>query len=187
MFEGREFSVQVTGIITDLSIDFETRKSKISLLLDTKEIEPIEKLKNENKLNIEMKKYRNKRSNNANNYFWKLLQKYCDEKEVDAVEEYKERVKRLGIFRVLRIQTKDVETVKQTWENWGTAWFCEIYDTEYLQDIEFKVLHMYYGSSSFNTKQMSRLINDLVEDCKDVGIETKPKEEIESLLKEWDK
>ena len=102
-------------------------------------------------------------------------------------EEYKRRVKQLGIFRISRFETKDVEAIKKSWENWGTAWFCEIYDTEYLGDIEFKILHLYYGSSSFNGKQMSRLINDLVQDCKAYGIETKPKEEIDSLLKEWDK
>lgn len=117
--------------------------------------------------------------------FWKLLTEYAEEKEIDAIEEYKERVKRLGIFRVSRIETKDLETFKKSWENWGTAWFCEVYDTEYLGDIEFKILHLYYGSSSFNSKQMSRLVNDLVEDCKEIGIETKPQAEIDSLLKEW--
>lgn len=179
--------MQTTGIITDINIDYETRKSKISLLLDTKEIELVEQLKNENKLNVELKKYRKKRSNNANNYFWKLLTEYCEEKEFDTIEEYKERVKRLGIFRISRVESKDVETYKKSWENWGTAWFCEVYDTEYLGDIEFKILHLYYGSSSFNTKQMSRLINDLVEDCKEAGIETKTTAEINSLLESWDK
>lgn len=72
------------------------------------------------------------------------------------------------------------------WQDKGIAWFCETADTEYIGDIEFKIINAYYGSSSFNSKQMSRLINDLVEDCKEVGIETKPQAEIDSLLKEWD-
>lgn len=178
--------MQSTGIITDIGIDYKTQKTKISLLLDTKEIEIIEQLKNENKLNIELKKYKKKRSLNANSYFWKLLSEYSEEKNVDTVGEYKERVKRLGIFRQFRIMTHDVKTFKKVWTDRGIAWFCEIADTEYIGDTEFKIIHAYYGSSSFNSKQMSRLINDLVEDCKEVGIETKPKEEIESLLKSWD-
>lgn len=179
--------MQSTGIITDIGIDYKTRKAKISLLLDSKELEVVEQLKNENKLSVELKKYRKKRSLDANRYFWKLLSEYAEEKGIDTIEEYKERVKRLGIFRVSRVETKDVETYKKSWENWGTAWFCEVYDTEYLGNVEFKILHLYYGSSSFNSKQMSRLINDLVEDCKEVGIETKPKAEIDSLLESWDK
>ena len=55
-----------TGIIKDINIDYETRKPKISLLLDTKEIEVVEQLKNENKLNIDLKKYRKRRSIDAN-------------------------------------------------------------------------------------------------------------------------
>ena len=174
-----------TGTITDIGLDYKTRKAKISLLLDTNSLDIIEELKNENKLDVEIKKHRKKRSLNANAYFWKLLTEYSEEKGIDTIEEYKERVKRLGIFRVSRVEAKDVETYKKSWENWGTAWFCEIYDTEYIGDIEFKILHLYYGSSSFNSKQMSRLINDLVEDCKEVGIETKPENEIKSLLETW--
>lgn len=179
--------MQTIGKITDIEADMISRHIKIQIILNTNNVEAIEQLQRYDKLDIEIKKHRNKRGNDANRYFWKLLTEYCEEKEIDSIEEYKERVKRLGIFRVSRVETKDVETYKKSWEHWGTAWFCEIYDTEYLGNVEFKILHLYYGSSSFNTKQMSRLINDLVEDCIDVGIETKPQAEINSLLESWEK
>ena len=178
--------MQTTGIIEDISIDYKTRKSKISLLLDTKEIEVVEELKNQNKLNIELKKYREKRSINANNYFWKLLQELCDLADIETIEEYKRRVKQLGIFKRLKIMAQDVKTVEKIWTDRGIAWFCEIADTEYIGDTEFKIINAYYGSSSFNTKQMSRLISDLVQDCKVYGIETKTPAEIKSLLESWD-
>lgn len=179
--------MHATGKIMDIEADALLRGTKVQFLFNTKNAEIIEQLKKCDKLDIEIKKHRNKRSNDANRYFWKLLSEYCENKEVDTIEEYKERVKRLGIFRISRVETKDIEAFKMSWENWGTAWFCEIYDTEYLGDVEFKILHLYYGSSSFNTNQMSRLINDLVEDCIEVGIETKTPEEINSLLESWDR
>lgn len=178
--------MQTTGIIEDISIDYKTRKSKISLLLDTKEIEIVEQLKNENKLNVELKKYREKRSINANNYFWKLLQELCDLAEIETIEEYKRRVKELGIFRRFKIEKDNIKTFEKMWTTQGIAWFCEIADTEYIGDIEFKIINAYYGSSSFNTKQMSRLINDLVQDCQAYGIETKTPAEIENLLRSWE-
>ena len=73
------------------------------------------------------------------------------------------------------------------WTAQGIAWFCEVADTEYVGEIEFKIIHAYYGSSSYNSKQMSRLIDGVVQDCKIYGIETKPQQEIDSLLKEWEK
>lgn len=179
--------MQTTGTIEDISIDYKTRKSKISLLLDSKEIEIIEQLKNEDKLNVELKKYRAKRSINANNYFWKLLQELCELAEIDTVEEYKRRVKELGIFRRFRIEKDNIKTFEKMWTAQGVAWFCEIADTEYIGNTEFKIINAYYGSSSFNSKQMSRLIDGLVQDCKPYGIETKTPAELKSLLESWDK
>ena len=179
--------LDTTGTITDINIDFKTHKAKISLLLDTKQLDIVEELKNENKLNVELKKHREKRSLDANAYFWKMLQELCELAEIDTVEEYKRRIKELGIFKQFRIETKDVKTFEKVWTDRGIAWFCEIADTEYLGDLEFKIIHAYYGSSSYNSKQMSRLIDGVVQDCKIYEIETKPQQEIDSLLKDWDK
>ena len=52
--------LDTTGIITDLNIDFNSSKPKITLLLDTKNKEVVEELKNDGKLNIELKKYSKK-------------------------------------------------------------------------------------------------------------------------------
>ena len=175
----------MTGEIKDISIDYISNKPKVTLLLNERDsLNSLENLK-EDKLFIEIKKWRKKRSLDANKYFWKLLSEYSEQKDIDTIEEYKERVKRLGIFRQFKIMTEQVNTFQKIWNDRGIAWFCEIADTDYIGDTEFKIINAYYGSSSYNSKQMSRLINDLVEDCKEVGIETKPKEEIDSLLRSW--
>ena len=179
--------LDTTGAITDIGIDYKTNKTKISLLLDTKALDIVEELKNENKLDVELKKYRKKRSLDANSYFWKLLQELCELAEIDSVEEYKRRIKELGIFRRFKIEKDNIKTFEKMWTSQGTAWFCEVADITYIENIEFKIINAYYGSSSYNSKQMSRLIDGVVQDCEIYGIETKPKEEIESLLKEWDK
>lgn len=133
----------------------------------------------------ELKEYKEKRSLNANNYFWKLLVEVCELKNLDPIADYRRRIKELGIFRRFMIETENTNTFEIMWGNYGKGWFCEEFDTEYIGDTEFKVIHAYYGSSSYNTKQMSRLIDGLVQDCIALGIETKPKEEIQSLLERW--
>ena len=175
--------LDTTGIIKDIDIDYKTHKAKISLLLDTKQLDIVEELKNEDKLNIELKKYRKHRSLDANAYFWKLLTELCELAEIDTVEEYKRRIKELGIFRQFKIEKDNIKTFEKMWTAQGIAWFCETADTTYIGDTEFKIINAYYGSSSFNSKQMSRLIDGVVQDCKAYGIETKPQAEIDSLLK----
>lgn len=179
--------LDTTGIIKDIDIDYKTHKAKISLLLDTKQLDIVEELKNEDKLNIELKKHRKKRSLDANAYFWKLLTELCELAEIDTVEEYKRRIKELGIFRQFKIEKDNIKTFEKMWTAQGIAWFCEIADTTYIGDTEFKIINAYYGSSSYNSKQMARLIDGVVQDCKVYGIETKTQAEIDSLLKEWDK
>ena len=45
---------------------------------------------------------------------------------------------------------------------------------------------LYYGSSTFDTRQMSRLIDNLIQDAKAVGIETMPPDKLAALLGEWE-
>ena len=125
--------LDTTGTITDINIDFKTQKKKISLLLDTKQLDIVEELKNENKLNVEIKKHREKRSLDANAYFWKLLQEICELAEIDTIEEYKRRVKELGIFRQFKIEKDNIKTFEKMWTAQGIAWFCEVADTEYIR------------------------------------------------------
>lgn len=115
------------------------------------------------------------------------MQELCELADIDAIEEYKRRVKELGIFRRFKIEKDNVNTFEKMWAAQGIAWFSEIADTEYIGDTEFKIINAYYGSSSFNSKQMARLIDGVVQDCKAYGIETKSQKEIDSLLESWDK
>lgn len=120
-----------------------------------------------------------KRSKNANAYFWELLQQLCEVMNLDVIEQYKERVKELGIFRQWEIDSKNVPTFVKMWEDKGIAWFCDIVD-----EIGDKtIINAYYGSSSYNSKQFSRLIDNLVQDCESVGIQTISDEEIKELIR----
>ena len=131
---------------------------------------------------IEAKK--KKRSKNANAYFWELLQQLCYEMNLDVIQEYRKRVKELGIFRQWEIETKNIPTFIKMWEQNGIAWFTEI--VEQIQDIT--VINAYYGSSSYSSSQMCRLITNLVQDCKQIGIQTLDDLELEELMRsEYDK
>ena len=54
---------------------------------------------------------------------------------------------------------------------------------EDIEDLEIQKAH----AKLFAEYTMSKLIELIVQECKQLEIETKPKAEIESLLKEWDK
>ncbi len=177
-----------TGIITDLGIDINTRKPKLSLLLDTNEIEVVEQLKNENKLNVELKKWYKKRSLDANSYCWVLCDKIAKELSKDGqvvTKEtiYKDGILQIGTFEPMIIEEKAFENFKRIWEKQGLGFLIQ----EVSKKDKCVKLHCYYGSSTYTTKEMSLLIELLADLAKSLNIETKSKAEIDSLLESWDK
>ena len=120
-----------------------------------------------------------KRSNNANSMFWELLQQLCEELNLDVIQEYRKRVKELGIFQSFELDTKNVPTFEKIWCEKGLGWF-----TEKVDESGSKTrINAYYGSSSYNSKQFSRLLDNLVQDCRSVGIQTLEDLEIQELIR----
>lgn len=176
------------GVITDINIDYKTRKSKISLLLDTKKIKVVEELKNKNKLSIELKKWRKKRSKDANSYCWVLCDKIAKELSKDGTiitkeKIYQDGILQIGTFEPMIIEEKAFENFKRIWQKQGLGFLIQ----EVSRKDKCVKVHCYYGSSTYNSKEMSLLINLLVELAKSLNIETKSQQEINSLLESWGK
>lgn len=130
-------------------------------------------------LNEEIEVKRKKRSKNSNSYFWELLQKLCFEMNVDLIEEYRKRVKELGICQTFELDNKNLATFEHLWTANGIAWF-----TEKVEHVANKtIINAYYGSSSYNSKQFSKLLDNLVQDCREVGIQTLDDLEINELIR----
>ena len=175
--------MQTTGEITDLGIDLKTRKTKVTLLLDTKQPEVIEELQ-QKKLDVEIKKYREKRSTDSNAYAWVLLGKLQNRLDIPKEEIYKNLIRNIGSYEVVPVKNEAVKKFIQAWSKNGIGWVTETTKSK-LEG--YTNVIAYYGSSTYNTAEMTRLINSIVEECKQVGIETKPQAVIDSLLRVWDK
>lgn len=176
--------MQTTGIINDISIDFNTRKPKISLLLDTNEISIVEELKNENKLNVELKKYRKKRSLDANAYMWVLVSKIQEKLNIPKEDIYRDAIKNIGVYEVIPVKDEAVERFIEDWKHNGLGWVCETTKSKLKG---FTNVIAYYGSSTYNTKEMSRLVDLIVQECKQLNIETMTPEQLSVLKEEWGK
>lgn len=131
----------------------------------------------------ELKEYREKRSLDANAYLWVLLDKLADALETTKEELYLDYVRNYGIFRDFTLEVEESKTFCHAWEMLGTGWPTE--QVDYDSDGERVIIRAYYGSSQYNSRQMSRIINAVVEDCKELGIETLTPVEITRLTDEW--
>lgn len=134
-------------------------------------------------LTVEIKPFRKRRSLDANAYFWVLCSKLAEATGVTKTEVYKQSILNIGgNSETLCGQTEAVENICKLWEATGLGWLTETFESK-LDGCTNVIL--YKGSSAYDTKQMSRLIENVVQDCKAVGIETMPPEELKKLLGGW--
>lgn len=178
--------MQSTATIKDMSIDYETNKPKITLLLDErKSILSLEEIKAD-KLSVEIKKWRKKRSLDANAYCWVLCDRIAKELSKNGIttkeEVYKDAILQIGTFEPFIAQEKTYDNFKRIWEKQGLGFLVQ----EVSRKDKCVKVNAYYGSSTYDSKEMSLLIEILVELAKSLNIETKSKAEIDSLLNSWD-
>lgn len=134
------------------------------------------------KLTVKVGKFKKKRSLDMNAYCWVLIGKIAEKTNVPKVEVYQEYIRGIGTFELVCCENRAVETLSAGWSRNGLGWVTETMPSK-LPGCTNVLL--YYGSSTYEVEQMSRLIENIVQDCKTLGIETKSQAEIDSLLKSW--
>ena len=131
---------------------------------------------------FEIKEHKLKRSLNANAYCWVLMNKIADAIKSTKEEVYREYIKNKGIFRLITMNKDATNTFIKVWQEKGLGWICDVSESKYegMADVV-----AYYGTSSYNTKQMANFIDYVVDEAKNLGIETLPPDEIERLKSLW--
>lgn len=170
--------------LKDMSIDFASRKQIVSFIIDKDFAEEFDRLKDK-PLTVEVKQYRERRSNNANAYMWVLCEKIAQTQGIGAEEVYRHAIREVGVHVPLPIKAEAVERFQTEWGKRGIGWFAEIVDDSKLEG--YKLVFVYYGSSTYTSSEMARLIDNIVQDAQALGIQTDPREELDRLIREWDK
>lgn len=156
------------------------KKTVVELHLDGNQCEQLEKLQDKD-IDATFKIFREKRSLSANSYAWVLIGKLADAMEQSDVDIYRSHIKERGVYRDVEINADAEKTLIKVWSEHGLGWCAERVD--YGKTEDKAILRLWYGSSVYNTKQMSRFIESIVQDCKALGIETLPQAEIDRLIR----
>lgn len=130
----------------------------------------------------EITKSRKKRSTDANAKAWALIGEIAAVVGVPKDTVYIAAVRDVGAFEVLQMKKEAFQDFSRIWNSRGMAWFAECVD-DYGTEI---LVHAHYGSSVYDTRQMSRFIDYLIQEAKNLDIETISEREKSLLLEEWD-
>lgn len=138
----------------------------------------------EKELAIDVKEYRQKRSLNANAYFHTLVDKIAAVQGVSHEEIHNRLIAEYGCV------DKDLNNLilddQIPWERIKTLHLRPTPATKVLDNGKlYRVYIVMRGSHTYDTKEMSRLIDGTVYEAKELGIETLTPAELERMKAQW--
>lgn len=176
---------ELTGSIKGVSFDYLTGKPMVTVELNEKQtaLDMVDALSGTEKLSLKVDKFRKRRSLDANAYCWTLIGKIAEKTNARREDIYRNAIKDVGgNSDVVCVKSEAVDSLCRGWSKNGIGWMTDTFPSKI--DGCTNVI-LYYGSSTYDTAQMHRLIEILCQECAQLGIDVKPSEEIESLLNSW--
>lgn len=134
-------------------------------------------------LTVEITQQRKKRSLDSNSYLWVLCQKIAETLHTTKEQVYQKFIRDVGQFEIVPIKNEAVERWIEVWNSKGLGWFAEVMEDSKLKG--YKKVISYYGSSCYDSREMSVLLDEVVSTCKELNIETLPPDELKALKESW--
>lgn len=142
---------------------------------------------------VDIKVARKHRSITANNYFWVLCEEIAKATGGSKEAIYKAIIGRVGVWTFHLVRKDAVDNFRRIWADNGLGWWSEIlpvhgtlYDANGNEIEDVVQLVLYYGSSTYDSQQMARIIDEAISEAKNLGIPTDTKEAKE-YLEQWEK
>lgn len=127
--------------------------------------------------------HRKKRSLDANAYAWVLIDKLAAKLDRTKADIYRQYIREIGgVSETVCVLEKAAEKLMDGWAKNGIGWQSDTIPSKI--DGCVNVI-LYFGSSTYDSAQMSRLIDMIVQDCKEQGIETMTPQELDAVKERW--
>ena len=172
--------MEAQGKIVDVSRELTTNKVRITFVINELP-SALDALTGCDALDITAKRHREKRSLNANALFWKCIGDISSALRTDKWDVYLMMLKRYGIYTYLCVKPDAVEMMKRMWRE------SEVIGTVDINGETAVQMLCYYGSSTYDTKQFSVLLDGVIDEMKHIGLETPTSEQMRQSLDEWER
>ena len=138
-------------------------------------------------VNVEIKKASKKRSKTANDFCWAMCTDIGNaiRPPIPKEEVYRRAIRDVGRYSMMLMEEKAVETFQKIWGGRGIGWFAEVVDDS-KKNPGCKIVFAYYGTSTYDVQEMSRVLDYLKQDMDSMGLKIPvSKEEEERMMAAW--
>lgn len=130
-------------------------------------------------LDITVKKHRERRSLDANALCWVLIDKIAEKIGSSPADVYREIIRDIpGVSDWACVREAGVDALRAGWSKNGIGWQTEVEPSKIPGCVNVRLI---YGSSTYDSRQFSILVDRVIEACKEQGIDTTNPEEIKRL------
>lgn len=173
--------MKFTGKVASVSRDWQSDKLNITFTInESSAAAEIDKIKDEEKLSIEAKKYRKKRSLEANALLWACLGEIAAVLRTDKWDVYLLMLKRYGKYTYICVKPNVVDAVKLQWRE------SEVLGNVNINGQEAVQMLCYFGSSTYNTQEMSVLLDGVISEMKEMGLQPPLTSDLKRALEQWE-
>ena len=143
---------------TDINISYDANHKAVLQLTaeNRREAEIIHSQFKGKELNVEIKRFRNKRSLNANGMFWAILYEIAVVMNLSRDEVYLNLLRDYGVYTHVICKPNMVDRIKAEWR------YCEVIDEKEINGQKGVQILCYFGTSTYDTKEFSRILDGAI-------------------------
>lgn len=170
--------IELTGQIQNLAIDFKTGKAVLSLIINEKnDVSNLVDSLSDSKLVVKIGKYRKKRSLDSNSYAWLLITEIGNVLLANKEDIYLQMLKRYGQSEMISVL--DEVPIRNYFK------YIEEVGEGKVNGKDFKHYKVYKGSSDFDSREMHIFLEGIVDEAKNLGIQTMTPSQIAEMESLW--
>lgn len=155
------------AVCTDWSVEYEDMQTaRLTMKIPSRKLAQMPKAGAA--LSVSIKQYRRRRSLDANSYMWFICEAIAREIQGTREDVYRQAVKAVGHYEILYMRPDAAARFVQEWRAKGLGYMAE--PQEYLYQGQTPVT-VYFGSHSYTTEEMARLINWLRDEAEGLGLD----------------
>lgn len=175
------------AVISQIYRDYARRRWLLTIETEQDVAQDYERLKDKD-LTVELKEFRKHRSLSANAYYWQLLSKICECTGESVSYRHNLNLRECGYIelvdgKAVYLVIPDTEEAAEKVDHYADLHLRPTAQVKSGKDGErYRTYMLLRGSHTFDTKEMSRLIEIVVEQADACGIETATPEELERMM-----
>lgn len=172
------------ALSTNIEISYtESGKQKLTFTLTQKQdVSDLKAICDKKKLiAIECKEHRKKRSLDANGMLWAICTQIAAAIKSSKDEVYLTMLERYGVFTHVIVKPEAVERIKQEWRT------CRVLGEVTVNGKTGIQIQCYYGSHLYDSKEFSVLLDGVISEAREMGIEVISEQDKQLLIQEWGK